>query len=412
MVRSAVAVVLMLMCASAANAEVLHVDVECETSGRTKACPAFLLGFLDENKLFLAAPRASADVVVYVNAIDVALVDRLHLRFVGTVTGAPPLVETDAELDTRSTDDEQRAKLETAFDRGIALFVAAHDPDLVSVVLSAPHGDKPVVATSPWDFSFGISGSGSWSGPYQSSNGSFNTSLARTTEHTRLSASMGANGSINRQPALHLDDGTSISTDTTPWSESANLGGAYLFNDHWSTSGSFSASRSDPHSVISRSMAPTVGVRWDKYKANDPRGNSLSIGYSATYELDDYNVRDVLGESSAHYLTHSLFASGSIRKDKTTYSLSVGLGAEMFDPARRYQLSASPAITWQLGGHVDLSASLSVTKRQVVAPDPTAVDMASYAEVSQLSYAEPFSVNASFGLTFHWDRTNGARNDR
>jgi hypothetical protein len=53
-----------------------------------------------------------------------------------------------------------------------------------------------------------------------------------------------------------------------------------------------------------------------------------------------------------------------------------------------------------------------VTKRQVVAPDPAAIDMASYAEVSQLSYAEPFAVNASFGLTFHWDRTNGARNDR
>ena len=32
--------------------------------------------------------------------------------------------------------------------------------------------------------------------------------------------------------------------------------------------------------------------------------------------------------------------------------------------------------------------------------------------LSRLSYAEPLSINGSLNLTIHWDRTNGARNDR
>ena len=35
-----------------------------------------------------------------------------------------------------------------------------------------------------------------------------------------------------------------------------------------------------------------------------------------------------------------------------------------------------------------------------------------YQQLSRLSYAEPLSMNGSFSLRVHWDRTNGARNDR
>src|SRR5688500_15033358 len=89
----------------------VRVAIECEQIGRTKACPAFLLGFIDANKVLLASPRAGADVVVYATATQVALVDRMHLRFVGGMAGAPPVVELDVELDSRASDDEQRAQL-------------------------------------------------------------------------------------------------------------------------------------------------------------------------------------------------------------------------------------------------------------------------------------------------------------
>ena len=409
--RLAIGIVLFL-CAIA-RAQAVHVDIECEQPGRTKACPAFMLGFLDANKVFLAAPRASADVVIYVSAIEVAQHDRIHLRFASTLAGTPSLVELDTELDTRDDDDTQRAKLEQAFLRGIALDVAARDPDLVTIALGTPHAAETAPKdTTPWDISFGISGNGSWSGPYQTANGSLNASATRTTEKTRFSASAGASGSLNRMPPLVLPDGSKLSTDTTPWSLSAGLGGAYLFDDHWSASGSLSASHGDPHSVTRDALTPSAGLQWDKYKANDPRGNKLSIGYSASLQLETYNLPDTLGETSAHYVTHSLFASGSVRKDKTDYGLSVGIGGELLHPERRYTLSASPSVTWKLGGHVDLSVSASVTKREVVGPDPRAIDMTSYAAISNLSYTEPLSVTGSVGLTIHWDRTNGARNDR
>src|SRR3569623_102935 len=116
----------------------LRVDIECEQIGRTKTCPAFLLGFVDANKVLLSSPREGADVVVYATANAVALADQIHLRFVGHVPGAPEVVELDAMVRSRSTDDQQRAILEPVFLRGIALFVAARYPDAVTVTLTTP----------------------------------------------------------------------------------------------------------------------------------------------------------------------------------------------------------------------------------------------------------------------------------
>jgi hypothetical protein len=414
------AIAALVLCAllSTAHAGVVRVDVECEQSGRTKACPAFLLGFLDANKVFINSPRADADVVLHVSSVDFALIDRVHLRFVSAMKGAPELIELDADLDTRTDDDTQRAVLERAFVRGIALYVAVREPELVTVSLASAattHAAAAAAAaaiTSPWDFSLSVNGSGSWTGPYQSGNGSLGGSISRTTTKMRGSFSASAAGGVNKQPPLKLDDGTTISISTSPWSLTAGGGAAYLFNDHWSVSGGTSASRSDPHSQNRTSYSGSSGVEWDKYLPNDPRGNRLSVSYSASYELDHLNLRNELGETTTHYPSHSLGASGSVRKDKTDYSLSLSVGSEMFHPERRYQLSASPSVTWQLGGHVDVSASFSIEQRRVVAPDPSAINTMDYAEVSQLSYTQPFSVSGSLGFTFHWDRTNGARNDR
>jgi hypothetical protein len=174
-------VVLALLCGSAvAHAQPLRVTIICEEDGRTKACPAFLLGFVDAHKVLLQSPRAVADVIVYVNAIEVALADRIHLRFVSTVDGAPPLVEIDVDLDSRADDDTQRGQLEPAFLRGMALFVAARFPKLVSVEIAEPDGDEVTVKrVSPWDLGLDLNGWGSWTGEYQSLGGGSNIQIAR-----------------------------------------------------------------------------------------------------------------------------------------------------------------------------------------------------------------------------------------
>ncbi|MBK9032410.1 MAG: hypothetical protein IPL61_14055, partial [Myxococcales bacterium] len=117
--------------ARAAAGPPLRLAIECQGGGRTKACPAFLRGLIDETPVLLASPRATAQVVLYVAQAAIGNRDRVHLRFVGDVRGGPASIELDVDLDTRATDDDQRAQLRPAFVRGVALFVAALYPDAV-----------------------------------------------------------------------------------------------------------------------------------------------------------------------------------------------------------------------------------------------------------------------------------------
>jgi len=64
----------------------------------------------------------------------------------------------------------------------------------------------------------------------------------------------------------------------------------------------------------------------------------------------------------------------------------------------------------QLGDHVDVSFSIGVRKQAVTGP--RSVDPGDFEEVTRSSYAEPLSLNSYFNLNFHWDRTNGDRNNR
>ena len=45
-------------------------------------------------------------------------------------------------------------------------------------------------------------------------------------------------------------------------------------------------------------------------------------------------------------------------------------------------------------------------------PDLDAIDPSDFEQLSRLSYADPLQVNGYFNVRIHWDRTNGARNDR
>jgi hypothetical protein len=395
-----------------ADSDPVRVNVQCEQYGRTKACPSFMLGFVDEYKVLLQSPRANADVIVYVNAIQVALVDRLLLRFVGTVKGAPSQIQVEVDLDSRGSDDDQRAQLKPAFLRGIALFVAARYPTIVDISLGEPEGgETKVKATSPWDVGLEIGGFASKTGVYQNYSGWSSLTAGRVETRKRFYAIAWGNAGLNRQPPLEID-GQTVSTNTYYYNHGAQLEAAWLYNHCYSIGGSTSTWRDDPYGQFRYGWDAKLGVEWDKFRADDPRGNRLALAYIAAYTVQGYNLRNELNETFAHFPLHKLVANGSLRKDKVTFGLQVEIGGEMIHPLRRHALGASPSMEIQLGARVDLSFSFSITKRKLPGPHPDAIDPENYQQLSRLSYAEPLSMNGSFNLRIHWDRTNGQRNDR
>lgn len=392
----------------------VRVAIECEVAGRTKACPAFLLGFIDANPVLLATPRRAADVIVYATATQVAQTDRMHLRFVGRMPGAPEVVELDVELDTRATDDEQRAQLSPAFLRGIALFVGARHPEAVTVTLSTPKqvAESRASVGSPWGFVVEISGNGNYTERYRSASGSLNIVGRWVTRERRALAGIFSNAGLNRQPPLTLDDGTVVSLDTNTWFLRGGAELIQLIDEHWSTGiGSFT-SFEDPKGQFAYSNRTRVALEWDRFPSDDPRGNRLGIFYSIGWITERYRVRNVLGQTFASYPVHGVTAVGSMRFDRLQLALEMELEVQLLHPMRRRRLTASPQVSLKLGDHVDVGFTFSLTQRALPGPDMDAIDPSDYAQISRLSYAEPLSMSGSLQLTFHWDPTNGVRNDR
>lgn len=391
----------------------IRVAVECEEAGRTKACPAFLLGFVDANRVLLSSPRAGADVVVYAQANEVALVDRVHLRFVGHLQGAPSVIELDVDLDTRSTDDDQRSTLEQAFLQGIALFVRARHPSAVTIGLTVPEG--PVaerLTTSPWGIAFGIEANGNYTNKYRAASGEVTLVGHYVTKRFRALTLEALSGGLNRQPPLMLEDGSKVSLDSSQWSFRGGAEAIYSFDDTWSLGVGSYTNFEDPKAQYKINSRSRAALEWDLFPADDPRGNHLAIFYHVGWAVDVYNIRNVLGERFAQYPLNGIDAIGSVRHDKVSYGLHLSSDVQMNHPARRHLLTAAPFVKIQMGSHVDLELSVSLTQRELPAPDPAAIDPMDFEQLSRLSYAEPFSFNGSIGLTIHWDPTNGVRNDR
>jgi hypothetical protein len=390
----------------------VRIAIQCETTGRTKACPTFLLGFVEGNQVFLSSPRASADVVLYVSSQEVALLDRVHLRFVGSVAGAPPLVEIDVDLDSRADDDTLLAQLEPAFHRGISLYVAAHHPDAVKIAVVQPQSTvvaRPI--TTPWGASLSLSGSGAYTNQYQSLESSTKLGVSRLSARSRVEASITASAGLNRQPPLEVD-GRRISLDTNQWKIGGSAKWAWLLDDTWSIGGIVQGSKDDPDGRYRYEGSAYTGLEWDGYRADDPRGNRIAAHYVVGYRVADYYVPNVLGERFVTWPEHGINASTSVRKDKISIGVSMFVFAMMFHPMRRYVISANPFIEWRIGDHVDLKLSIAIANRAQPAPDLSLIPADDYARRSRLSYADPFSANGSLSLLVHWDRTNGARNDR
>lgn len=410
--RILVVLALMAGIAHAEPATPISVSLFCESYGRTKACSAFLTGFIEANKLFISAPRASADVLLYVNANEVALVDRVHLRFVSNMPSTPPVIELDVDIDTRADDDTQRAQLEPAFLRGMALYVAARHPGAVAVTITAPDGaevKKP--KTTPYGFSLDLGGSGNYTENFQSYNAYASASVTRVTPRDKAQVSIWGNGGANRQPPL-IVDGNEVNLDTTRWQAGTDAGFVWLWNRCWSVGATSSVFRDDDKGQFDYNWTTKAGLEWDRFKPDDARGNKLALVYFAGYTVERYYIPNVLGESFAQYPTHEIVGTGSVRKDKVTLGLSLLARAEVIHPSRRYTLSASPAVEIQVGDHIDVGAGFSIAKRELPAPDEMRIPQDDYERRSRLSYADPLQINGYINVRIHWDRTNGARNDR
>jgi hypothetical protein len=388
----------------------LRLAVECQGSGRTKACPAFLLGFIEHDPLFLSSPRSNADVILYYHVVQVANVDRIHLRFVGRLAGAPPVVEVDVPLDTRTDDDTQRTRLEPAFVRGVALYVGALHPEAVHIVLMpVAAAEIAIPHTTPWGFEASMGGFGSWTRQYQMVNTFGSISLSRVEATSQLWFEIGGSYGLNHQPDVMTESGETVSISSDQYHVNAGVDAEHHLDATWAIGGRASLWHDDPKGQYRTSGEAGVGIEWDRYPSDDPRGNRLALGADLSWRAERYFAYNERGERAAQYPSGTLSASAAVRKDKIGYGLSLGATAELDHPDRRYSIYATPFVEVQVGDHVDLDLSLSLTQRGLPAP---VIDPTDYEMISRASYAEPRSIFGSLNLRFHWDRTNGQRNNR
>lgn len=397
--------------AADAGAADVAVNVQCQTAGRTKACPTFLLGILDAEPRVRQAPRAAADVILYFNATTVASTDVALLRFVGDVDGAPRALELTVDLDSRGTDDEQVAQLRPAFLRGLALYVAARDPSAVATAIAEPDAAasaRTAGEVTPWSKSLRLGGNGSWTDAYSSLSAEASFALIREEHDSELMVDVTGSYGFERRPPLVID-GQEVSVDSDQYALGVFSQYTRNLDRRWSVGASVYGLHEDPAGQNRWMVKPALGVEWDLYAADDPRGNRLAIAYNLGFVHARYNVRNELGERVVDYPYHFLGAAASVRKDKVTYGLYLGLNDELVHPSRRYSLSVSPSLTLQLGHHVDLELSGNVTRRELPGP---LIDEASFNQLLRASYADPLSARVNFNLILHWDATNGARNDR
>ncbi len=388
-------------------------NVECQSDGRTKACPAFLRGFIDEIPLLRWAPRAGAQVVLYVSHTARAREDLVFMRFTSSLPGAPSSFEVVQGLDIQATDDVQRELLRPAFERGVAPFVAARYPDAVRVEFKIPAqaslADGP---TSPWSYGMWMGGYYDWKGDYRDGNFWGGFKVGRTTRRSSIGGSVGGSYSLSRSPPLEVD-GTTVSLDTDSYSVYANADGSVNLTPDLAVGVVARGGHEDAVGLYAGTARLHGGASYDWFAADDPRGNRLALAYVVGAQLDAYRKRNVLGEDRAIFPSHGLVAEGEVRRDKVSYRLRVSALSQL-QPATgapdRYVLDVAPEIEVKVGDHVDLSVRFSLSKRAV--PGPADVDATDFEEVRRRSYAEPTQATMFFNVNIHWDRTDPDRNDR
>ena len=418
-IRSGFVIVLLLIAwrptaaaADVARSAALAVEIVCTSPGRSQACPAALRQLVDATPLLRPADRGAADVTVSFTATPAAsaTVDRAVLRFTASIKGAPGELEVPIEIDPAGDAAAQFAQVQAGFLRGIAIYVAARVPGSVTTELTASDAGAAATAAelTPWSQVLELGGNGSFTDSYQSASafGSFNL-IRKEIDSSWWFNVRGSLGYEDRPPLLV--NGEEVSVDSDQYAVAGWLQYTRNLTPHWALGAIVWWEHHDPAGQYRYYVKPAVGIEWDRYRADDPKGNRLAIAYNLGAELARYNVRNVDGDKVARYPWHLLGAVASMRKDKVTFSFGVNVNAELLRPTHRYSLSASPGLQIQLGAHVDLNVYATVTKRELPGP---LLDEADFNQLVRAAYADPLSAGLSFSVSLHWDATNGVRNDR
>lgn len=417
MIRSGFVLVALLLAwrptraeASVEPSRALAVEIVCASPGRSQACPTALRQLVETTPLLRTAERGAADVTLTFTATAAGPIDRAVLRFTAGIKGAPGELEVPLEVDAAGDAAAQLAQVQPAFLRGIAVYVAARVPGSVTTVLtaSADDGAATPAALTPWSVLLELGGDGSFTESYQSATGFGSVDLIR--EDTDSSWWFNVRGKIGYEdrPPL-IVNGQEVSVDSDQYEVAGWLQYTRNLTPHWALGAILWWQHEDPAGQFRYYVKPAVGLEWDRYRADDPKGNRLAIAYNLGAELSGYNVRNVDGDKRARYPWHLLGAVASVRKDKVTFSFGVNVNAELLHPTHRYSLSASPGLKMQLGAHVDLTVRATVTKRELPGP---LLDEADFNQLVRASYADPLSTSLALSLSLHWDATNGVRNDR
>ena len=235
------------------------------------------------------------------------------------------------------------------------------------------------------------------------------TSIYALTNINRLSTWINLSRSVQRQPSLTVS-GTEVvlSSDESAVNNATLL--AHNLNDHWSIGSLTRTGHDDPEGQYYATVREHVGVEYNWFPSNDPRGNQLSASYLVGAEGDWYNQINDLGETQAAFPSHLALLNAGVRFDTVEFELTVTAAAELLHPDRRYSISTSGGADITLGDHLGLNFGLEVTKQAV--PGPGDLDQSSYEAVTRASYAQPLQMNGNLNLNIHWDNTNSARNNR
>ena len=381
----------------------MRVALECQTSRRVDIC-TFIQGSLDNLPVVAVVPRSDAAVVLYLNATSEGNTDYVLMRAVldpGAIAGAPPSFEQPVEVDYRLPVDDQRAALDPALHRVLAPYLSLAVPGAVSVSLAAPDGDLDTTKkTSPWSFSVWAGGWGSWSEQYRSLSLWTGFSLGLETNVSKASIWVGYDRSVELQPSLVVG-----ATEVELTSDTSELSGAFKLGrnlgDHWTVGGLLRGGGEDPEGQYLGTGRAHVGVEYNWFPSDDPRGNRLAVSALAGGQGDWYNTRNTLGQKRAFFPTAMLVGSGTLRVDRVALSADLSARGQLWPFFERYLFSAGIDSDLTLGDHVDLSFTVEATQQAI--PGPAELDASDYEEVTRASYAQPLEVWGHFNLRFHWE---------
>lgn len=390
----------------------LRVAVECQSEKRVDVCK-LVQGTLDNLAVVKSVPRSDAAVVLYLDATAESSWDFVLMRAVlsdNAVPGAPASYEQPVKVDYRLPVDEQRAALDATLARVLGPYLALAVPGAVTVSLAEPEGEKDSTArTSPWSFSVWGGGWGSWSEQYRSLSLWTGASAGVETNTDKASVWVDYDRSLELQPSLVVGS-TEVQLTSDQSSLSGALKGGHNLDSHWTIGAFARAAGQDPEGQYQSTVRAHAGVEYNGFPSNDVRGNQLAISALVGGQADAYNTRNTLGERTAFFPTVMVVGGGEMRVDRVKLSASVTARAQLWPFFERYLFSGEVDTDLTLGDHVDLSLTVDATQQAI--PGPAELDASDYEEVTRASYAQPLEVWGHFSLRFHWDATNGARNNR